>query len=436
MAERGPSIGRAPRPADGGTPPAGTTPVRRYLSARPWLVDVAVSLVFTTIVVTTLASQAVSGETEITPWHIVTIAGTAIALLFRRRAPVTVLVVVTLLTTVITFAAETNLVLAVPIALYSVAAFRSPTIGWIAGAAAFAVTAVSLFAWLPELSARLGTPTAFDVPVVLLTIAMADTVGVLLGASTWQRAERVRTLTERAEQLARERDSQAQIATLAERSRIAREMHDIVAHSLSVMITLADGAGAALERDPAKARLALDQLTETGRSALNDMRQLLSVLGETTDAAQAREPAPSHADLPALVARFRAAGLPVRFSVRGVPVESAALELAVYRIAQEALTNALRYAKDPTHVTVAVDYARDATTLTIADDGSEADGHVSDGREPATVGAGRGLIGMGERAAVFGGAVEAGPLPAGGWRVRAVLPHAGADDVAEESGHG
>lgn len=431
MAERGPSTGRAPGPADGGSPHAGTTPVRRFLSARPWLVDVAVSLVFTTIVVTTLASQAVSGETEITPWHVVTIAGTAIALLFRRRAPVTVLVVVTLLTTVITFAAETNLVLAVPIALYSVAAFRSPTIGWIAGAAAFAVTAVSLFLWLPELSARLGTPTAFDVPVVLLTIAMADTVGVLLGASTWQRAERVRTLTERAEQLARERDSQAQIATLAERSRIAREMHDIVAHSLSVMITLADGAGAALERDPAKARLALGQLTETGRSALNDMRQLLSVLGETTDAAQAREPAPSHADLPDLVGRFRGAGLPVRFSVRGVPVENAALELAVYRIAQEALTNALRYAKDPTHVTVAIDYARDATTLTIADDGSRADGP-----EPAALGAGRGIIGMGERAAVFGGAVEAGPLPAGGWRVRAVLPHAVVDEVDEESGHG
>lgn len=415
MAERGPSTGRAPRPADGGPPPAGTTPLRRFLLARPWLVDVAVSLVFTTIVVSTLASQAVSGETEVTPWHVVTIVGTAIALLFRRRAPVTVLVVVTLLTTVITFAAETNLVLAVPIALYAVAAFRSPTIGWIAGAAAFAVTAVSLFVWLPELSARLGAPTAFDVPVVLLTIAMADTVGVLLGANTWQRAERVRALTERAEQLARERDSQAQIATLAERSRIAREMHDIVAHSLSVMITLADGAGAALERDPAKARLALDEVSETGRNALNDMRQLLSVLGDTTDAAQAREPAPSHADLPDLVDRFRAAGLPVRFSVSGVPVENPALELAVYRIVQEALTNALRYARDPQHVTVAVDCAPDATVVTVTDDGHAVPG-------AATVGAGRGIIGMGERAAVFGGTVDAGPLPAGGWRVRAVLP--------------
>lgn len=429
MAERGPSTGREPPPADGGSPPAAAPPLRRFLRARPWLVDVAVSLVFTTIVVATLASQAVTGETEITPWHVVTIAGTAIALLFRRRAPVTVLVVVTLLTTVVTFAAETNLVLAVPIALYAVAAFRSPTIGWIAGAAAFAVTTVSLFAWLPELSQRLGTPTAFDVPVVLLTIAMADAVGVLLGANTWQRAERVRALTERAEQLARERDSQAQIATLAERSRIAREMHDIVAHSLSVMITLADGASASLERDPATARLALDRLADTGRHALTDMRQLLSVLGESTDAAQAREPAPGHTDLADLVARFRSAGLPVRFSVRGVPAANPALELAVYRIAQEALTNALRYAHDPTHVTVAIDYGPDATTVTVTDDGDPAP-------DAAGIGAGRGIIGMGERAAVFGGTVEAGPLPAGGWRVRAVLPHARDDELVDGVGHG
>lgn len=435
MAERGPSTGRESHPADGGPPPAvppspgDAPPLRRFLRARPWLVDAAVSLVFTTIVVATLASQAVTGETEITPWHVVTIAGTAIALLFRRRAPLTVLVVVTLLTTVITFAAETNLVLAVPIALYAVAAFRSPTIGWIAGIAAFAVTTVSLFVWLPELSERLGTPTAFDVPVVLLTIAMADAVGVLLGANTWQRAERVRALTERAEQLARERDSQAQIATLAERSRIAREMHDIVAHSLSVMITLADGASAAVERDPAKARLALDQLAETGRHALTDMRQLLSVLGESTEAAHAREPAPGHTDLADLVAQFRTAGLPVRFSVRGVPVANAALELAVYRIVQEGLTNALRYAHGPTHVTVAVDYAPHATTVTVSDDGEA---------EPvaAVVGAGRGIIGMGERAAVFGGTVEAGPLAAGGWRVRAVLPHAHDDELAGEAGRG
>jgi len=427
MAERGPTNGRAVDPVDGGSPPAVSPPLRRFLRSRPWLVDVAVSVAFTTIVVITLASEVITGDAEFSPWQVLPIAGTAIALLFRRHAPLTVLVVVTLLTTVLTFAAESNLVLAVPVALYAVAAFRSPTVGWIAGAAAFAVTVASLFLWLPELGRRLGSPTAFDVPVVLLTLAMADAVGVLLGTNTWQRGERVRALTERAEQLARERDNQAQIATLAERGRIAREMHDIVAHSLSVMIALADGASSSLDRDPATARRALDRLGETGRGALQDMRQLLSVLGESSDAAQPREPAPGHSDLAGLVARFREAGLPVRYSVTGVPVDNAAHELAVYRIVQEALTNALRYAQEPEHVSVTVDYAPEATVATVTDDGRTAPGAPS-------VGARRGIIGIGERAAVFGGTVEAGPLPAGGWRVRAVLPVARGDEQAGGSG--
>ena len=424
MAERGPATGRANTADPGGAPRADTSPrLRRFLRSRPWLVDAGVSLAFTAIVVATLASEVITGQATVTARDVATIAGTAVALLFRRRAPITVLVVVVLLTTVVSFSAQSNLVLAVPIALYAVAAFRSPAAGWIAALAAYAITVVSLFAWLPVLSARLGEPSAFDIPVVLLTIAMADAVGVLLGTNSWQRAERVKVLTERAEQLARERDSQARIATLAERSRIAGEMHDIVAHSLSVMITLADGAGASLERDPHAARRALAQLSDTGRSALQDMRRTLSVLGEGTDAAAAREPAPGRGDLPELVERFRAAGLPVRFTVRGEPVANAALELAVYRVAQEALTNALRYAADAEHVTVVIDSGPASTTVTVTDDGR--------GAPIGSVGSGRGLIGMGERAAVFGGTVEAGPVPSGGWRVRAVLPHADRGTAAE-----
>ena len=431
MAERGSTTAGASTPERGGSPrpaPApgpGRQPLGRFLRARPWLVDAAVSLVFTAIVVATLASEALTGRATVTIWDVLTIAGTAVALLFRRRAPLTVLVVVLLLTTVITFSAQSNLLLAVPIALYAVAAFRSPTIGWIAGAGAYLVTVVSLFAWLPALSAQLGAPSAFDIPVVLLTIGMADAVGVLLGANAWQRAERVKVLTERAEQLARERDAQARIATLAERSRIAGEMHDIVAHSLSVMITLADGADAALERDPASARRALAQLAETGRSALQDMRRTLSVLGESTDAAAAREPAPGHADLADLVERFRTAGLPVRFSVRGAPIANAGFELAVYRVVQEALTNALRYAPDAEHVTVAVEYGPPTTTVIVTDDGRGA-------RAGESAGSGRGLIGMAERAAVFGGTVDAGALPSGGWQVRAELPHPEGPRVEED----
>ncbi len=399
-------------------------PLRRLFAARPWLVDIAVSVVFTTIVVVTLISDVITEDATVTPLQLASIAGTAVALLFRRRWPITVLVVVTLLTTVLGFSAESNLILAVPIALYAVAAFRSPLIGWIAAAAAFAVTVASLFAWLPVLEERLGAPQAFDIPIVLLTIAMADVVGVLLGTNTWQRTERVRVLTERAEQLARERDSRARFAALAERSRIAREMHDIVAHSLSVMITLADGASASVERDPAAARRALDRLGDTGRDALRDMRQVLSVLSEESDEPESLRPAPGREDLAELVDRFRAAGPAVRYTVRGAPHPDPQRDLAVYRIVQEALTNALRYASDARHVDVEIDAGRDATVVTIADDGGRS------GEPQATVGTGRGLIGMRERAAVFGGTVEAGPLQAGGWRVRAVLPDAGSAATA------
>jgi signal transduction histidine kinase len=253
-------------------------------------------------------------------------------------------------------------------------------------------------------------------------------VGVLLGTNTWQRSERVRVLTERADDLARERDSRARFAALAERSRIAREMHDVVAHSLSVMIALADGASASIERDPATARRALDRLSDTGRDALRDMRQVLSVLGDDSDEPESLRPAPGRDDLAELVDRFREAGLPVRYTVRGASVPDPQQDLAVYRIVQEALTNALRYARGARHVEVEIDAGADATVVTVADDGGRADeaGTARSGppQKAEPIGAGRGLIGMRERAAVFGGTVEAGPVPSGGWRVRAVLPTA------------
>ena len=193
------------------------------------------------------------------------------------------------------------------------------------------------------LEARLGAPSAFDIPVVLLTIAMADTVGVLLGTNTWQRAERVRVLTERAEQLARERDDRARIATLAERSRIAREMHDIVAHSLSVMITLADGASAVARARSRRRAPRARPARRHGRDALRDMRQVLSVLGDSTE--PPRRTAARRSHLADLVDGSARPGLPVRFTVRGAAPEDPQLDLAVHRIVQEALTNALRYAR-------------------------------------------------------------------------------------------
>jgi signal transduction histidine kinase len=148
--------------------------------------------------------------------------------------------------------------------------------------------------------------------------------------------------------------------------------------------------------------------------------------GGAPEDATPEAPAPGQGQLAELVERFRAAGLPIRYSVTGVPQERLTHELALYRIVQEALTNALRYARGATRIDVAVDWAEDHTAVTIVDDGRPADGSrhsPASTREPS-VGTGRGIIGMTERASMLGGTVEAGPLPNGGWRVHAELPTA------------
>ncbi|BDZ46231.1 two-component sensor histidine kinase [Naasia aerilata] len=347
-----------------------------------------------------------------------------IALVFRRPYPVAVLLVVTLLTTIVTFSVDANNDLfAIPIALYAVAAFRSPRLAWALAGGALLVGTGGLLLHREELDPKLQP---VDYATLFLLVLATYVVAILLGTLVASRRERVRALEERAAQLARERDNQATIATLAERSRIAREMHDIVAHSVSVMVALADGASAAVERSPQSAKRALDELAATGRTALADMRSLLGVLGEGSG--DELRPAPTRRDLPDLVSRFRTAGLPVRLSESGEPITEPALELALYRLVQEALTNALRYAVDPTIVSVDVRYSPDRIALTVTDDG-----RASSVPAPS-MGSARGLIGMQERAAVHRGTAESGPRPGGGWQVRVVLPRAAGSAASDPEG--
>ena len=201
------------------------------------------------------------------------------------------------------------------------------------------------------------------------------------------------------------------MARAEERARIAREMHDVVAHSVSVMVTLADGAGAALGRSPDRARIALDELAATGRAALGDMRRILGVLDEGGEADL--DPQPGARELGALVERFRTAGLPVRLTRSGPDLDDPGLGLTVFRVVQEALTNTLRHAPgcERVEVLVAVEAAR--VVVDVADSGGPG---ASSGP-----GCGRGLVGVRERVAAYGGTVSAGP-DAGGWRVRVELP--------------
>jgi signal transduction histidine kinase len=239
---------------------------------------------------------------------------------------------------------------------------------------------------------------------------------LLLGVSVRHWRNSLSTLTERAQQLERERDQQAAIAAAAERTRIAREMHDVVAHSLSVMVTLAKGAALKQAAEPERANQAMRQVSATGHQALDEMRRLLGVL-RTEDGPENRQPQPGLAQLDGLVDQVRATGLAAGLTIAGTPAAMPpGAELTIYRIVQEALTNTLKHAAGPSRVSVAIAYGPGSVTVDVDDDGGRRRAR------PEARTAGHGLTGMRERAAVYGGTVSAGPGAGGGWQIRACLP--------------
>jgi signal transduction histidine kinase len=216
-------------------------------------------------------------------------------------------------------------------------------------------------------------------------------------------------LHEAAARLAEAGEEDQRLAAVDERRRIARELHDLVAHSISVMVVQAGGARRIIDRDPPRALEAATRIERTGREALTEMRHLLGMLSDGGEP-PALAPQPTLAEIGELVARARAAGLPAVLDVRGErrPLP-AGLDLAAYRIVQEALINAIKHAPGAA-TTVTVDWG-EQLALEVLDHGP---GSAGDG-------AGHGLVGMRERVRLYGGIFEAGPTPTG-WRVRATLP--------------
>ncbi|MBB4933276.1 signal transduction histidine kinase [Lipingzhangella halophila] len=258
-------------------------------------------------------------------------------------------------------------------------------------------------------------------PIMELFTGTALVVSVWIwGYTIGTRRAYLASLEERAVRLERERDNQAQIAAAAERARIARDIHDVVSHSLSVMVVQADGAAYSLRGQPDRAERALATISDTGRTALTEMRRMLGVLRDGEPEHDSYAPQPGIAQLDQLVAGVRRSGLPVHLTVEGVPRDlPAGMELAVYRIVQEALTNTRKHAgPNVSRVRVRLRYGQDVLEIRIRDDGrGAAVVHSGSGAE-----GGHGLVGMRERAAAYGGSIRTGPRAGGGFEIAASLP--------------
>lgn len=406
---------------------AGAQPLTRYVERsvqwlrafdrrHPWAWDLHLAGFFVFAGFIDLVGDGwrnIAQNTDVPAWTLYAITLTAtVPLLWRRTHPLTVYAVMLLASLVNNWTgAVLQASLTLLVVLFNIAT-RLPlrTLAW---------SYVLLV--LPPVVGHIRHPQgSWDQQVVPTMMSFA--IVALMGIAFRTRQEYMASLVQRAKQLEVERDQQAQLATHAERTRIAREMHDIIGHNLSVITTLADGGSYAAAKSPERAAQALTAIGTTSRQALTELRRLLDVLREESPEAAALAPQPALTDLDHLIEGVRAAGLPVRSTVRGRPDSlPAGRQLTVYRVVQEALTNTLKHggpeATAHVEVTYADDEGDDGVRVTVTDTGVG-------GEAPAAGSGGRGLTGMRERTALYDGTLEAGPLPhpPGGWRVELRLP--------------
>lgn len=337
------------------------------------------------------------------------------ALLFRRSHPVPVLAITTaaLLATAAATGDPVAADIGVAFAVYAVASLRAPGIAWAAWGAVIAGTWGFYLLLLMSPVVATTNADAENLLTAGFTLLFVSLVALALGLTVHTRRARVTALQERVGQLLLERDQREQLGAAAERARMAREMHDVVAHSVSVMATLAHGAASALEKNPDQSQRALAELSRTGRAALADMHRLVGVLRDNGDATGDHDGPLDREAVAELIGRFQRAGLPIRVVERGPGLpDDPHLRHAIYRIVQECLTNVLRHAPDTRLVEVTQDRVSDHVTVVVANTGGPVDPEDSFG--------GRGLAGIRERVAAHRGTVEAGPTTVG-WQVRAML---------------
>ena len=373
-------------------------------SARTLDVLLAAAVALADVLVITLRGTEEGVLGVIPPWAAVLVAlAMSAPLVVRRDHPTTAMLLTGLLAALAPVFGVPVQALAPLVALYSVGA-HAPLADTVVSTVVFFAVVFGMILAQGELLALYYN---------LLIVLAAAATGRLVRTLREQAVE----LGLRAQALEWQREEQQALAVRAERSRIAREMHDILAHSTSVMVVQATGARRVVHRDPATAEQALAVIEATGRETLAEMRRMLGVLRDDDEEQAPTRPQPTLADLPGLVAEFMDAGLPVELRGEAAPdLADASVGLAAYRIVQEALTNVLKHA-DASRVVVEVRRRGDRLHVEVLDDG---------GGVPPTVlsgaGGGYGLVGMRERAAMAGGSLEAAPRPTGGFRVVAEMP--------------
>jgi signal transduction histidine kinase len=341
-----------------------------------------------------------------------------VAIALRRRWPekMLVLVLVTGLAQLVLDIEPVAADFAMLVIVYTVAAVGARWASRFALATGLGAATLSQIRWPQEHTSSAG----------LVALAVFQTVPFalawVLGDSMRTRRAYFAQLEERAARLEKEREAQAKVAVAAERARIARELHDVVAHNVSVMVVQADGAAYVLDSAPDQAKKALETISSTGRQALAEMRRLLGVLrtGEHKEAGE-YVPQPDVEQIDDLVQQCRTSGLPVDFKVEGTPRPlPSGVELTAYRIVQEALTNTRKHGGPNTGASVRLVYFDDGLGLLVEDDGKGAPHELYE--EGGVDGQGHGLIGMRERVGMVGGTLDAGPRPGGGFRISALLP--------------
>ncbi len=380
----------------------------RARSRRAWLLDVVVVLVALGIALpNALTTSLLSGPGERTV-AVIAIAAQGLPLLLRRIWPVPVFVFIAVVA--VGFGLWNTVFvggLELPIALYTIASLCNRRQALIA-ALVLEIMALPLSIWSDD-------KISFWLYITLMTSLIAAALGLGLYSAT--RRAYIAELLGRADRLERERTQTAELAAAGERARITREMHDIVAHHLTVMVSLSDAALRLIPPTETRAIETITTVSATGREALRDTRSLLGILADETRTSVAdRSPIPDIAALESLVDQVRETGLRVAFRMQGTPATMAAdAQLAAYRLIQESLTNTMKHAPAGSAAQVTLTFRPGNLSLLVEDDGN---GRPAVGRWQA----GRGTTGMQARIDAVGGVLTAGPRDSGGWRVTASIP--------------